>query len=375
MAFDARIIGRRGIGRYTEALLAGLSNFPDLVIPIPMGTATDRSATPHWLGLRSPGYVLQEQIEYAVRLAGSGCDLVHLTANTAPLLMLRWPPTIVTVHDVMYLMSRAELPLSPSLRQSLGRLYRWVAFHSGTRRVDRLIVDSLHTARELSKRVRHLPPVTVVHPGVDPKFFQDYQPRLAGVLAAKYAIEARHYFLHPAAVDPRKNTRVVLDAFDIYRSKGGIADLVLVGLSEAHRAMLQVSPKQGLLVLPFIPNEDLLMVLRLARGVIYVPSEEGFGYPLVEAMAAGVPAIISKIDVLEEMSANCAWTVRPGDAQALADSLLEFDAQGQRVLDLASKARTRAQAFTTRRMAEDTLLVYQEVVERASQSNGSARSA
>ncbi len=58
-------------------------------------------------------------------------DLVHLTANTAPFLTFEWPPTVVTVHDVMYLMTRKELPSSPSIRHRLGRLYRWLAFYCG----------------------------------------------------------------------------------------------------------------------------------------------------------------------------------------------------------------------------------------------------
>jgi glycosyltransferase involved in cell wall biosynthesis len=338
-----------------------------------MTSGGDASGKADWLALRSPGYVLQEQVEYAFRLRGLPYDLVHLTANTAPVLRFQWPPTVVTVHDVMYLMTRTELPISPSLRQKLGRLYRWLAFYSGTAKVDHLIVDSAHTARELAKRVKTLPPVTVVHPGVDERFFRDKTNDLTDRVSANYALEAGHYFLHPGAVDPRKNTQVVLSAFERYQARGGREELVVVGLSQADRAILRASPRIGLHLLPFITNEDLLMLLQLARGLIYVPSEEGFGYPLVEAMAAGVPAIISTIDVLEEMSAGCAWGVSPGNAEALAATLLEFDTHGSRALGLAARGRVRAQEFTTRRMAEETLRVYEEAVAQASSKKGSPR--
>lgn len=359
VALDARIIGRRGIGRYTEGLLRGLALFPDQVTVTPMSGARNAGALPGSLALRSPGYVLQEQVDLGLRLGANSFDLVHLTANTAPLIRLRWPPAVVTVHDVMYLMNPRELAISPSARQNLGRVYRWLAFHSGTKRVARLIVDSEHTARALAKRVRHFPPVSVVYPGVDDQFFEE---KVEDRLSANYSFTAGRYFLHPGAIDPRKNTRAVLAAFERYRAKGGRKELVVVGLSKAQRAQLQGSPQAGVHLLPFVSNDDLLMLLKLARGLIYVPSEEGFGYPLVEAMAAGIPAIISSIPVLEEMSAGCGWTVRPGDADSLADCLLEFDANPGRSSDLASKGKVRAQLFTTRRMAEATLLAYQETL-------------
>jgi glycosyltransferase involved in cell wall biosynthesis len=313
-----------------------------------------------WLALVSPGYVLQEQLEYATRIRGLRCDLVHLTANTAPLLRLGWPPTVVTVHDVMYLMSRSELALSPSLRQNLGRVYRRMAFISGTARVDHLIVDSEHTAREIARRVKKHPPLSVVHPAVDAAFFRDRTADLPSRLLAKYALDAGHYYLHPGAIDPRKNTRVVLSAFQRYRARGGRGELVVVGLSKAHRAVLYASDQAGVRLLPFVDNEDFLMILQLARAMIYVPSEEGFGYPLVEAMAAGVPAIISAIDVLDEMSGGCAWRVEPASIEALTDALLAFESHGQRARDLAVRGSVRAQQFTIRRMAEETLRAYEE---------------
>ncbi|MHB8688607.1 MAG: glycosyltransferase family 4 protein [Candidatus Dormibacteraceae bacterium] len=363
VAVDARIIGRRGIGRYTQALLDGLALFPERVAAIPLCRSSVASGLPNAIALRSPGYVLQEQFEYALRLGEGQYDLVHLTANTAPFLRSRWPPTVVTVHDVMYLMTTEELPLSPSTRQRLGRLYRWLAFYSGTRRVDHLIADSAYTASELTKRVRRLPPITVVHPGVDERFFQDKPPELAKRLLARYGLDAGHYYLHPGAVDPRKNTPVVVAAFERYRGRGGRKQLVVVGLSKADRAVLHISQREGLHLLPFVTNEDLLMLLQLTHGLIYVPSEEGFGYPLVEAMAAGVPAIITAIDVLEEMSAGCAVTVGAADADGLAHALWEFEGQDSRAFELVARGKLRAQEFTTRRAAEKTLLVYEAVVE------------
>ena len=362
VAFDARIIGRRGIGRYTDALIKGLAVFPDRVLTVLMLGRGHRRGGGSEVALRMPGYVLQEQLEYALRLGHGRFDLVHLTANTAPLLRIGWPPTVVTVHDVMYLMSRTDLQLSPSPRQALGRLYRLIAFHTGTERVDHLIADSTHTANELARRVEGLPPITVVHPGVDDRFFENAPVDLATQVLARYSLDAGRYFLHPGAIDPRKNTSVVLAAFEKYRTRGGHLDLAVVGLSHAHQAMLRASHTSGVHLLPFVSNEDLLILLQHAYSLIYVPSEEGFGYPVVEAMAAGVPAIISSIDVLEEMSAGAAWTIKPGDSELLADTLARVTTQPDRLSEIVVNGRIRAQQFTTRRMAEETLRVYEEVL-------------
>jgi glycosyltransferase involved in cell wall biosynthesis len=367
VALDARILNRRGIGRYTRALYEGLRSISDIEVTAfyrDQHVPGDRG----WKRLWAPGYVLQEQADFAHRFCRSGFDVVHLTANTAPVLQLAWPPTVVTVHDAMFLMSPSELALSPSVRQTLGRAYRFFSFWSGTRRVDHVVADSRHTARQLEERSHgQLPAMTVVYPAIRTVFFE------ALAAGATHALEgdrlaAGSYFLHPGAVDPRKNTRLVLEAFERYRATGGDAVLVVIGLAPAEQAWFARRLRHirnFVRMLPFVSDDYMLVLLKAARAVVYVPSEEGFGYPLVEAMAAGVPVITSSIDVLDELSDGSSLSVPVGKREPLAEAMRSLDPEesGLRA-SLELRGRERARAFTVASTARATVEVYRETLER-----------
>jgi len=368
IAFDGRIYGRRGIGRYTASLHRGLSESGQVEITA-FGVPRRQDGTDsRWVGLRFPGYVLQEQFELPRLMAGAAFDLVHLTANTAPVLQWRWPPTVVTVHDVMYLLSPKELPLSPSVRQVIGRAYRYLAFQTGTVFADHLICDSSYTADQIRARVgNRAPPMTVVRPALDPAFLAPLRPP-SGDTLRQLGLQHRRFFLHPGAVDPRKNTAVVIDAFREYRKAGGANELVIVGLSAVARRAFAVSAHTpGIKLMPFVDDSTLVELIRSAAAVIYVPDVEGFGYPVLEAMASGTPVVMSRIPVLLEIAAGIGWDVEPRAATSLTSQLAELD----RVSSSERKRRERvgldrARDFTVARVAAETLAIYERVIrERA----------
>jgi glycosyltransferase involved in cell wall biosynthesis len=370
VALDLRIFGRRGIGRYNESLCRGLLERPERVSlatfragPIPMGQAGTQ--------LRAPGYVLQEQVEFPLRLKGGDHDLVHFTANTAPLLRPWSAPTVVTVHDIMYLRTPGELELSPSPRQTLGRVYRFVDFYSATRRCDHIVSVSHHTASELTRRFGSgLPPISVVHSGVDPAFSRPLTAADLERLLEPFGLRPRQYLLHAGAVDPRKNTSVVIEAFQRYRARGGTCSLAVMGLSDHAAAFFQRRALSQMPVhfLPFVPNDAVVALVQGARAVIFVPTEEGFGYPLVEALAAGTPVVVSAIDVLRELSDGAAWEVAPRNAESLAAMLASFDAPNSSVESLRRRGVERARHFSIANMAAGTIAAYEAAAEAARRS-------
>jgi glycosyltransferase involved in cell wall biosynthesis len=363
VALDARVYGARGIGRYTEALHHGLlANSARVAVTAFGGRREPRSGI--WKQLAWPGYVLQEQVEMSWRFAGSEFEVIHLTANTAPAIRRRWPPTVVTVHDVMYLMSPSELALSPSARQTIGRAYRFLAFKSGTINVDHIISDSTYTADQLRKRFgERLPPITVIHPGLDDSFFVREDSGVTDAVLRRYGLKSRGYFLHPGAVDPRKNTSVVLKAFREYRVAHGRGALVIIGLSDLHRSRLhsEFQDVPGVQLLPFVDNETAIALLKAARALVYVPSEEGFGYPLVEALATGTPAITSSIDVLSEMADGVTWSVPPGRVEPLVQHMLTFEHKTAEISERVNSGIQRSRHFAMQRAAEETIEVYEQV--------------
>jgi glycosyltransferase involved in cell wall biosynthesis len=92
-----------------------------------------------------------------------------------------------------------------------------------------------------------------------------------------------------------------------------------------------------------------------------VHSEEGFGYPVVEAMAAGTPAITSSIDVLQEVAEGAAWTVPPGRVEPLARQMIIFDGGTTEISERVTRGRSRVRHFTTARAADEMIQVYEEL--------------
>jgi glycosyltransferase involved in cell wall biosynthesis len=243
-------------------------------------------------------------------------------------------------------------------------VYRFVDFHLATRRCDHIICVSEYTASELRRRFgTSLPPISVVHSGVDPAFSVALSlPELERVVAP-FGLTRGEYFLHPGAIDPRKNTGVVLDAFRRYRARGGRLALAVIGLSGPSAALGQyrVGSDPSVRLLPFVSNDVVVALVQAARAVVFVPTEEGFGYPLVEALAAGTPALVSDIAVLREISLGAANMVPPGAPEPLARAMSAYEANAPELDELRRLGRTRAEHFSISNMASQTIDVYEAV--------------
>jgi glycosyltransferase involved in cell wall biosynthesis len=371
VALDVRIYGRRGIGRYASMLHEGLLARTDSLSV----TALASSFRPGgWTRLRSPGYVLQEQLEIPRRVTAKSFDVVHLTANTAPVIQFGWPATVVTVHDVMYLRPIHEVPLSPVPRQLLGRVYRSLAFVTGTLKADHLIADSKKTADDLHKMFRTLPPVTVVPLAVDPRFARQRTPDEVDKTLQLRGLNRQQFFLHAGAKDPRKNTGTVIHGHELYLARGGKFALAVVGFSEsdAARASRKASgsSRDRFVPLPFVSDDEMATLMQAAAALVYVPSYEGFGLPLLEALSAGTPAIISAIPALVELADGCAVEVGVGRREELADAMFTIERRTPPMTPLVQRGLRRAASFTRESMVDATVSVYEQAISDSARRHG-----
>ena len=214
----------------------------------------------------------------------------------------------------------------------------------------------------------HGPPISVVYSGVDARFFDPVAASVGTEVLATHGLDRRRYFLHPGAIDPRKNTRLVLESFERYRARGGDAELVVVGLADAEQRQFRRwigAAAKHVHLLSFVADQIMLVLLQSARALVYVPSEEGFGYPLVEAMASRTPAIVSSIDVLGELSAGTALPVPVGQIDSLAQMMRKVDlATENQLADLALRGSERAAQFSVSQMGANTAQVYRDAIDR-----------
>jgi glycosyltransferase involved in cell wall biosynthesis len=224
---------------------------------------------------------------------------------------------------------------------------------------DGIITISHHVKKDIEKHYRIDPSrISVGYLGVNHAAF--FPSPAAGI--EKYRLPAR-YILYAAALLPHKNHRLLLEAFREVRNRIPDVKLVLTGAWETgQEALAGVIANLGLqndvIMLGWIPFEDIPAVYRGAAVFVYPTLHEGFGLPILEAMASGVPVVCSKIAPLTEIAEDAAFFIDPNDQSDIAKgvvTMLEDEAVRAKLIE---KGLSLARNFTwdkTARMTRDFL--------------------
>lgn len=348
---------RTGIGRYTEHLVAELPGalqrrgVPGTVRATTWtargGRLTDLPPGVEQVGPRVPARVLRELWRRgdhpAIELLVGRTDVFHGTNFvSAPARRAR---EVVTVHDLTY-----ELHAGTVSRASL--LYRELVPRALARGAH--VVTPSEAVAVAVRAFYALGPdrVTATPLGVDAAWSRAVPPTTAW-LAARGLPE--RYLVFVGSLDPRKNLPALLDAHARLRAQEpGTPGLVLAGPA-GREASLGARP--GVHVTGWL-DEDALRSLVAGAAALVLPSlDEGFGLPVLEALAAGRPVLASDIPVLREVAGEHAVLVDPHDVDSLAHGLVRVLGVPDGAPERAAR-RSRADGFTWARCAERTLDVY-----------------
>jgi len=252
---------------------------------------------------------------------------------------------ILTVHD---LESRL-LPETMSLKTYWGhRLLVWPS----VREADRIVAVSGSTAHDL-QRVLKVPDsrIDVIHHGVDAAFKPQDPERAAQYIAGKYGV-SKHYALAVGTVQPRKNLVTLVEAMQILRGRGeGSFQLVVAGVRGWKNTKLDETIRRlGLIgedirFLGVVPEEDLPMLYSGSWLFVFPSLYEGFGLPLVEAMACGVPVVGSNTSSIPEVVGDAALLVPPTRPEAFADAILRVRSDKDLRRKMIEKGLRRAAGF------------------------------
>ena len=366
---SAAVHHRAGLGRYAESLLRALvAQSPDRYalfynrergVEPPEGLEHLPSHTVAW------GYKPWRMLVWLGQLGRIGFDrlvpgtsLFHATEHL--LLPLSSIPTVLTVHDLIF----RHLP---EHHKSLNRWYLNLTMPLYCHRATRIITVSEFTRRDLIAAYA-IPEekITVIYEAASPRF----RPQSEAVVArvrAQYGLPAR-YLLFVGTIEPRKNLTRLLSAFEAIHAEGLSDALVIVGqrgwLYGDFFSALEQSPAQRAVILPgFVPDPDLPGVYAGAQALVLPSLYEGFGLPVLEAMACGTPVACSATSSLPEVAGDAALLFDPRDTDEIAVALRRVLSRGDLREALADLGTAQAGRFSWRRVAAETQSVYDRAME------------
>ena len=276
-------------------------------------------------------------------------------------------PTVVTVHDLVPLCSISKEVDQYQQRFCVKANFALFAHHYA-KKAALLIADSNDTKRAILETCKVTPEkVKVIPLGIDPGQFFVQQKEAVAVVRNKYSLH-RPYFINVASSwQPRKNLGRLIQAFAIFSRQNQDIDLVIIGkkgpsFEEMQHLILKNQLQGKVHLLEFIPQEYLPALLSSAVSLVFPSLHEGFGLPVLEAMACGCPVIISNAGSLPEVGGDAAIYVDPFDVESIAFALERIVGKSSVRENLSQKALQRAKLFTWENTARQTLEAFREAV-------------
>lgn len=349
-----------GIGRYTcglrNALLqlnidltvlqAGKDDGSDDIINLPGASLL-------------PGLLTLGQLEIGWIARQKGFDLVHDPTGVAPLSLTN-TLRVVTICDVFPY-------VQPHTSTTLERLiyHHWLP---------RILphIDAVITISQQSKNdiIQHLPispeKVTLISLAAN-AIFRVLPPNDITTALEQHVAETP-YILYVGSIEPRKNLLRLLKAYAHLREWSEQWHLVIVGARNIWKstpvaeAVKKLGMQDCVHFTGYIPEEDLPALYNAADLFVFPSLYEGFGLPVLEAMACGTPVVTSNTSSLPEVAGDAALLVDPYDVEAIAAAMQRILSVSDLAADLRQRGLERAKQFTWEKTARETIKVYERVL-------------
>jgi len=354
--------------------IQALVNNPEheYVVFVKPDTAPDSlPSAPNLTVVELPGgpYPAWEQYTLPKAVSQYGIDILHCTANTAP---LRRPvPLVVTLHDIIFLENR--FLTGGNWYQRIGNLYRRWNVPRVVSSCERIVTVSDYERQRIIEHLRLEPErVVTVHNAVSSQFRVIDNPDRLAQVRAQYGLPDEFMFFL-GNTDPKKNVRNVLKTLLLLQRRKQLSlPLVMLNVSPSYvNELLSEMGGHTLadhIILPgYIPNATLPLIYNAATIFLCPSLRESFGLPILEAMACGTPVLTASSSAMPEVAGDAALLADPTSVEDMATQLYRLLTQPALRETLRLKGLARAALFSWQHTANRLLNVYQQVSAQATQ--------
>lgn len=358
--------GATGVGRFAENIVRALADLvPEGTLSVfltqdapPLRHDNVREIRAPWKTPNEYTRMLWEHLLVPRQVRALGIDVYHSPNYILPLRELGCP-MLVTVHDLSF--RRMEL------HRLRSHLYLSLMTASAVRRAKAIIADSQHTRRGIESSYPHARGrVQVIYGGLAPGLRTPAPEQLASFRAGQRP--ERPVILYVGTLEPRKNLSRLVRAFERAVTRNRLPhNLVLLGppgwkTGSLTRAIRDSSVRDRILFPGYADDELLSCWYAIADVLVYPSLDEGFGLPVLEAMALGTPVVTSGVSALPEVVGEAALLVDPYDVDGIADAVTQVLTRPRLAERLRQAGRARAKQFTWRKAGEQHIEAYRQVL-------------
>ncbi|MFB0564775.1 MAG: glycosyltransferase family 4 protein [Candidatus Aminicenantaceae bacterium] len=287
---------------------------------------------------------------------------LDLTHSPTPMFLPTRGKKIVTVYDLFFIdfpwMSNKEARkyFVNKIKDTLFKADGVVAISQFTKKqvVERFAIDE--------KKVK------VIYLGLDHRFYTDISPEEIEKIRERFSLPSS-FILFVGAIEPRKNLLNLIEALKIIHTKYEKIALVIVGRKGQAYKDLVKKVKQSELepwvrIEGYLPDKEVRIFYRLASVLAFPSLHEGFGLPLLEAMASGLPVVTSRSSAIPEIAQDATLYFHPEEPEDIADKAILVLKDEDLRQDIQAKGKKRALDFNWRVTATETLRFYESLFQK-----------
>ncbi len=363
---DARNItpNRSGIGRYGEALMNAISDIdPENPACFSIQDSNMRrkiaNFEPRPIEQKIGNVIdyLRAHKEIAPIVAAVQPDIFHSFFHIIPKRLKPKCPTILTLHDTIWI-DHAEISQPTWFTTTTIREFAKRAIPDSLRRADHVICVSEATADRASEWIKP-EKMTVIGHGVGASFFNAFEKNDF----VNNITKSGSYICAIGNDKPYKNLKLLIDSFEQLNDES--LRLVLIGKCDGFKEhIVGLNCASRIILAGMLDDEDLQVVLSHAALFVFPSLVEGFGLPILEAMAAGVPTVVSDLEPMRSVSAGASALFDPHNTDALSKAI-QTSLTPEVSKKLVEKGRQHAEEQTWKVCAQKTLDVYEKVIENS----------